>query len=476
MFKRFSTNYMAILLFADIIVIQLSFALATYARMRLPLGQTLDVKLMAIWGYIPSWHLYVTIGVIWLMSFIVQSVYSPRQVVRWIDEFQHVVIAHILAALSLAGVLYFANLDLARLTYVYFCATALVGLLGYRSLLRIWHRLHRDDPNRVAKILVVGAGEIGQSIVGEFQRQQWPGVTFMGFLDCNKELHGQTVLSLPVLGGLEQINRVVREKKIDEVLIALPASEHSSLVNLVTHMHTLPVHIRVIPDYFGLSYFGATVETLGGIPLIGLRDPAIDEFQRLMKRLFDVVASSLGLILTLPLTIGAAIAIKLEDGGPIFYNAERVGENGKLFRMVKFRSMVVNADKIQEQINQVDENGNLIHKRADDPRITRTGRFLRRTSIDELPQLINVFRGEMSLVGPRPELPWVVAQYEPWQRKRLAVPQGMTGWWQVNGRGDNLMHLHTEQDIYYIQNYSLWLDLQILFKTVFAVLRSKGAY
>lgn len=476
MFKRFSTNYMAVLLFTDMIVIQLSFVLATYARMNLPWGQALDLRLMAIWGYIPTWHFYITIGAIWLVSFIVQSVYSPRHVIRWVDELQHLTIAHILAALSLAGVLYFANLDLARLTYLYFCGTSLLGLLGYRALLRLWHRLQRHDPDKVAKILVVGAGEVGQSIVSEFQRQQWPGMSFIGFLDRDKQLHGQSVLSLPVLGGLEQIARIVREQKVDEVLIALPASEHTSLVNLVTHMHTLPVRIRVIPDYFGLSYFGATVETLGGIPLIGLRDPAIDEFQRLMKRLFDVVASGLALIVTLPITVAAAIAIKLEDGGPIFYNAERVGENGKLFRMIKFRSMVINADKIQQQINQVDEAGNLIHKRADDPRITRVGRFLRRTSIDELPQLLNVFSGEMSLVGPRPELPWVVAQYEPWQRKRLAVPQGITGWWQVNGRSDNLMHLHTEQDLYYIQNYSLWLDLQILFRTVFAVLRSKGAY
>jgi lipopolysaccharide/colanic/teichoic acid biosynthesis glycosyltransferase len=171
-----------------------------------------------------------------------------------------------------------------------------------------------------------------------------------------------------------------------------------------------------------------------------------------------------------------SLCIKLEDGGPIFYFAERVGENGKLFRMIKFRSMVVNADKLQLQVNQVDSNGNVIHKQANDPRVTRIGRLLRRTSVDELPQLFNVLKGEMSLVGPRPELPWLVAKYEPWQHKRFAVPQGITGWWQVNGRSDNLMHLHTEQDLYYIQHYSLWLDLQILWRTVAVVLRGRGAY
>jgi lipopolysaccharide/colanic/teichoic acid biosynthesis glycosyltransferase len=177
-----------------------------------------------------------------------------------------------------------------------------------------------------------------------------------------------------------------------------------------------------------------------------------------------------------PLMLVVAIAIKLEDGGPILYSSARVGENGRIFYMHKFRSMVVNADKLQHIVNQVDENGKVLFKHADDPRITRLGRFLRRTSIDELPQLFNVIKGEMSLVGPRPELPWLVETYEPWQRKRFAVPQGITGWWQVNGRSDNPMHLHTDQDLYYVQHYSLWLDIQILWRTLSVVLRGRGAY
>ena len=209
---------------------------------------------------------------------------------------------------------------------------------------------------------------------------------------------------------------------------------------------------------------------------IGLRDPAIDGFQRFVKRLFDIAISASILVLLAPILALVGIAIKLEDRGPIFYRAERVGENGHLFRMLKFRSMIVDADKIQPEVNQVDDTGDLVHKQADDPRVTRVGRFIRRTSIDELPQLVNVFKGEMSLVGPRPEMPWLVDKYEPWQRKRFAVPQGITGWWQVNGRSDNLMHLHTDQDLYYIQNYSLWLDVRILWRTVTVVLRGKGAY
>jgi exopolysaccharide biosynthesis polyprenyl glycosylphosphotransferase len=231
-----------------------------------------------------------------------------------------------------------------------------------------------------------------------------------------------------------------------------------------------------VPDYFELAFFGATIENLGSIPLIGLRDPAIDGFDRLVKRIFDIVASTLGLLFFSLLMVAAAIAIKLEDGGPIFYRAPRVGENGRLFPMLKFRSMVVDADKLQVQVNRADANGHIIHKSAADPRVTRIGRWIRRTSVDELPQLINVLKGDMSLVGPRPELPWLVEKYEPWQRKRFAVPQGITGWWQVNGRSDNPMHLNTDQDLYYIQNYSIWLDIQIILRTFGVVLRGRGAY
>jgi lipopolysaccharide/colanic/teichoic acid biosynthesis glycosyltransferase len=144
--------------------------------------------------------------------------------------------------------------------------------------------------------------------------------------------------------------------------------------------------------------------------------------------------------------------------------------------MFKFRTMVADAENLRHTVETTDSEGQLIHKSDRDPRVTRVGRILRKTSMDELPQLLNILRGEMSLVGPRPELPYLVERYEPWQRKRFAVPQGITGWWQVNGRSDKPMHLNTEDDLYYVQNYSLLLDIQILFKTILVVLRGKGAF
>ena len=161
---------------------------------------------------------------------------------------------------------------------------------------------------------------------------------------------------------------------------------------------------------------------------------------------------------------------------PFSISQQRVGESGKLFWMHKFRSMVVGAEEQEGDMTVAFRDRELLNKQPDDPRVTGVGRFLRRTSLDELPQLINVLKGEMSLVGPRPELPWLVEQYEPWQWQRFAVPQGITGWWQVNGRSDQPMYLHSEEDLFYIQHYSLLLDIQILWRTIGAVLKGRGAY
>jgi exopolysaccharide biosynthesis polyprenyl glycosylphosphotransferase len=215
---------------------------------------------------------------------------------------------------------------------------------------------------------------------------------------------------------------------------------------------------------------------VGGIPLISLRESALTDTQRFLKRLFDLSASGLLVALLSPVMFVIALLIRLESPGPVFFFQERIGEQGRRFRMIKFRSMYQDADRRWHEVARRDEQGNLIHKSEDDPRVTKVGRRLRRTSLDELPQLLNVVRGEMSLVGPRPEMPYIAAEYQPWQWQRFRVPPGMTGWWQINGRSGKPMHLNTEDDLYYIQNYSFWLDLWILVRTVVVVVQGKGAY
>jgi len=196
----------------------------------------------------------------------------------------------------------------------------------------------------------------------------------------------------------------------------------------------------------------------------------------MLKRTFDFVFGFLALIFTLPVIILSALMVYLEDGFPIIFRQQRVGKDGQLFEMFKIRTMVKNAEQLRGQVEKRDAAGNLIYKAKDDPRVTRVGRLLRRFSLDELPQLFNVLAGTMSLVGPRPEIPYLVEMYEPWQHKRFEVLPGITGWWQVNNRSDKPMHLHIEDDLYYIQNYSIWLDLKIILRTIWVVLSGKGAY
>ncbi len=199
--------------------------------------------------------------------------------------------------------------------------------------------------------------------------------------------------------------------------------------------------------------------------------------QLVAKRLVDIFLTTVGLVAILPMFAIIAIAIWLEDNGPVLFKQQRVGLNGRLFTIYKFRTMVVNAQDLNDTIARIDEDGNKIYKVKDDPRVTRIGKFLRKTSLDELPQLFNVLKGDMSLVGPRPELPELVAElYKPEQHRRFSVPQGISGWWQVNGRSDTPLHLNTDKDVYYIENYSLWLDIKIIAKTIPALLKQKGAF
>jgi len=280
----------------------------------------------------------------------------------------------------------------------------------------------------------------------------------------------------PCFGPLEQTVAVVIAQDINEVIFTLPRHAHTKLANLVTGLQALKVNVRVVPDFFDLVFLRSIVEEFGGMALVTLREPALDPLQRVIKRLFDLIVGSLGLLLTLPVMGVIALLVRLDSPGPVIFKQPRVGENGRVFNMLKFRTMIHDPVSEQNGAAQKTINGQPRHKFYDDPRVTRIGRYLRHTSLDELPQLLNILKGEMSLVGPRPELPWLVDKYEPWQRKRFEVPQGLTGWWQVNGRADKPMHLHTDEDLYYIKNYSLWLDIQILWRTIRAVIERRGAF
>ncbi len=422
----------------------------------------------------PAPILYLLVAAVWSMALLLSPVYSARDR-RAVDEAQTMFILLTLATLALASVLFFIPLRVPRLLILTFYLLDLALLIGYRLALRVSLRLLDRPRYTRRRVLIVGTGPVGRDTVRMIKRHGWSGLEMAGFLDDDVP-PGTEVEGYPVLGRMEEIGRLVESEGIEEVVVALPTHAYDRFFRLLDSSKTLPARIRIVPDHIKTALFRTAAEEFAGVPMITLRQPTLEPSERLLKRAFDLIVGGLMLILISPVLLLIAIAIRLDSPGPILFKQRRVGENGKIFWMYKFRSMVQDAERHEAKAVRVQQDGQILYKFPDDPRVTRVGRFIRRTSLDELPQLFNVLKGEMSLVGPRPELPWLVEQYEPWQWQRFSVPQGITGWWQVNGRSDKPMHLYTDEDLFYIQNYSLLLDIQILWRTIGAVLKGKGAY
>ncbi len=453
---------------ADLTLTALAWFLAAVLRPWLPFGKPLAAD------YSHSLLLYVPLLLVWVLVFLLLSVYTRRPW-RAVDEALSLLAAVTLATLAFSGMLYFTDRGVSRLQLLTFYVLDAGLLVGYRLALRLARRVARRAAAAPRRVLILGAGEAGRDVLDTILRRPQAGLKPVGFLDDSLP-PGANVAGYPVLGPVKDVAACIQAEGVDEVVVALPAAESDRIFHLITRLREMPVRVRLLPDYVKLTLFRTSVEDFADVPMITLRQPTLSPFERQVKRAFDLVIGSLALLLTLPVMALIALAIRLDTRGPVIYKQQRVGEGGRTFWMYKFRSMVVGADRQLDQVIRYTEDGQLLFKRRDDPRVTRVGRFLRRFSLDELPQLWNVLKGEMSLVGPRPELPWIVERYEPWQHQRFAVPQGITGWWQVNGRSDKPMHLHTEEDLYYIQNYSFWLDVRILWETVGAVLKGRGAF
>ena len=446
------------LLIADLLLTQLALFVANWVRLALPLGQD-------IWSGIDSLlnpYLHLMTLMLWPVVFAVTSVYDVRRNVRPVGEARALFVAVSTATFVLGGALYFTFRDVPRLLIVYFYFIDLLFLASARIGLGLILRGLHAGGHPLTRVLIVGVGEAAQAIVLALQTRLGHSVLIVGYVDDNPPA---VRFQAPLVGRVAEVPRLIHELDVDEVIICLPGECYADVERLSFQLQTEPVRVRLVPDFLKLVMVKSSVDIIGGLPLIGLREPRIDGLAWVIKRTFDVVATALGLGLIWPFLLVVALVIKRTSPGPVIYKQQRVGENGKLFWVYKFRTMVIGADQRQTA-----------DKRADDPRVTTIGRFLRKTSLDELPNLVNVLRGEMSLVGPRPEQMFIAQGYEPWQRQRLAVPPGMTGWWQVNGRSDLPMHLNTQYDLYYIRNYSLLLDLKILWKTIAVVINGKGAY
>jgi len=469
MLRRFSVNFALLSMLLDGISVALCLLLSGFVR---PSMNVLSfVKEVGSSFAVPI-PLYFWFPVIWVVIFSSLSIYDGRKFLRAADELAALFLSTFIASISAAGILYLSYREVSRALFIVFVTSTFLLCLIWRVLARVYFRTRRETSAVSRRLLVVGIGPLGQDVGKHIQNSLSENLALIGFVDDG--YGGQN--KAPSLGKLDEIKSLIQKHNITDVVIALPYSAFQNMSDVVSCLDDLPVGVWIALGFFDLALYRTDIEDLAGIPMLDLRASAIDDYQRMIKRAFDLFLGLLALIPALPIMALSALMIFLEDGTPILFRQKRVGENGRLFEMLKFRTMVKNAEQLRKQVEKRDADGNLIHKTKDDPRVTRVGRLLRRLSLDELPQLFNILAGTMSVVGPRPEMPYLVEMYQPWQRKRFAVPPGLTGWWQVSGRSDKPMHLHTEDDLYYIQNYSIWLDLQIIVRTIWVVLIGKGSY
>jgi exopolysaccharide biosynthesis polyprenyl glycosylphosphotransferase len=465
------TNRMLLAAALDVALTLLSLRLSTEARLLLPFGKDLNeptVQLNAL--------VYVITALIWVTVFSQFSLYTRRRA-RFRDEWWILAFAVLLALLILAGLLYLSFRQMSRLQFLYFGSIDL-ALLSSAHLVRHIARTQIGAQERW-RVLIAGDGPVGRDLAERLANHRAAGVNVIGFLTDNPDQRGAVIDGVEILATLDEATDVIQRERVSEIVLALPREAHDWMLEVIASLEALPVQVSLVPDVLDLAWFMTRVDDLYGVPLLRLRESPLNGPARAVKRLIDIAVSSVALLISAPLVLLAALWVRLDSPGPAFIRQIRVGENAQPFQMLKLRTMYAGAETATPPsplTPQEAADADSAHKRRDDPRVTRAGRVLRRYSIDELPQLANVLRGDMSLVGPRPELPWLVECYAPWQRHRFAVPPGMTGWWQVNGRSDRPMHLNVEDDLYYIRNFSIWLDVVILLRTLPVVLSGRGAY
>jgi exopolysaccharide biosynthesis polyprenyl glycosylphosphotransferase len=481
------TSVLLLLLLGDALLINLAFLAAYAVRYKVQGSYNLTDPTIKLYytpyqDYIP-FEIAITLGLLFILW--LRGVYRLRPTSHWVGRFSAIFGATTtgLVALSIYEYFFTKSPDLlfssdneaprGLLIYTWIGATILL-FLG-RQLVSVGVAFAYRHGLRRARLIVIGAGRLGKMMMQHIAATPRLGYQVVGFIDAE----GTPITHFgrfKALGSIADLESIIRMYHIDEVLIALPSNQHQQIVRSVRLCERAGAEFKLIPDLHELSLSSIDMDTIEGIPLIGIKRTGIGPWQYTLKRALDISIAGLVLLVGAPLWLLIALAIKLDSKGPVLFKQERLGYQGAPFRLYKFRSMHNRADKELVQLQPRSDVSGPLFKLKDDPRRTRVGKLLRKTSLDEIPQLLNVLKGDMSLVGPRPPLASEVAQYEEWEKGRLEVRPGMTGLWQVRGRSELDFDEMVLLDLYYIENWSLRLDIQILLQTIPAVLFSRGAY
>lgn len=405
-----------------------------------------------------------------------QGLYGSLRIQTILNEQRKTVQSCLVAGLLLCGGLYMThNATISRAVVVYLVCLTTVLLCAVRGIWR--YSIHRDYEKGLAakNVVILGASHMGEAVRAQLNKNRRLGRTFKGFItthEHNRRAADQN--SDLIVGKLCELRHLVRRHFIDEIIIAESCAT-PVVVEIVELARELDVEVLVIPGFYEDATTEAPIFYLGDFPVAALHSRDDRVIARLFKRVVDFVLSTILLVLLAPVMLLIAVAIKLTSSGQIFYISDRIGRKGRVFHLWKFRTMVPNAEKLKASLISENERDGILFKIKNDPRITPLGRFLRKYSLDELPQIFNVLLGDMSLVGPRPPIASEVAKYELEHYRRLEVLPGLTGLWQVKARHDPSFEQYVALDLAYIENWNLWLDLKILLRTAEVVFRGTGS-
>ena len=470
--KTFKSISILILISSDAMMIVLSFLSAYWIRFFSPLKPIIDRVIGDRFTpppIDPYFNALPFITFIWLAVFVGLGLYRSKRGAARIEELYYVVKATILSMLILvAAGFWYRGFSYSRSITFISMITGIFYLGLSRLIIREIKSLLLSKGFGTMRVLIVGVGEAGRIVSQQIKTKPELGFEVVGYIDDERQDRGNYMNGYRMLGSTEEVLAIIEAEKVDDLIIALSPHDHDKILKILLDCSQAKIRFRLIPDLFELITSRVRIGELSGIPMMTLREEPLEGYSAWVKRWFDIIFSALALLVVSPLMLFISLVLKLSSQGPIFFRQERVSRDGKLFNMYKFRSMKTDAE---------DKSGP-VWAAADDPRTTLLGKFLRKTSLDELPQLMNVLNGDMSLVGPRPERPFFVDRFKgtiPRYMERHKVKTGITGWAQVNGlRGNTSLEERVKYDLYYIENWSLLFDLKILVKTIPEVFRPKN--
>jgi exopolysaccharide biosynthesis polyprenyl glycosylphosphotransferase len=455
------------LLFADLVAASLAGILASAVRFEFLRGSPADGLNYQL--------LSVVLGVGWVAFFWIYGLYEPRRTMNVVAEIKQLFHGIAAGSVMLLAADSFVGLDMAAGWVLGATVFAFVIIGTYRLVVRkIIHYLHRRGRD-ITRVIIVGTNDEAQTIARTVKREAWLGYEIIGFVSEDLDPRREGVEGCEIIGGLSELDDLILQHQANLVLVASSDFEMTTLNRLFWDLRRLDVDLQITSGAIDFMASRVVVQSVGGMPLLYVRRNGMERLQRGLNRLLDICGALFGLLVFAPVFAAIALWIKRDSKGGVLFTQTRTGRDGKPFKLYKFRTMVQDAEALRAELEHLSEGPGFLFKLKEDPRITRPGHFLRKYSLDELPQLINVLRGEMSLVGPRPALPAEVEQYDEWIKNRLLVRPGMTGLWQVSGRTSTEFSDYVRFDLFYIQNWSLSLDLWILWRTIRAVVVAEGA-